>query len=201
MAYTGTGAYKIVFTTSADVAFLTLDNVQGALDTSTFLTMGSTSTLTLPGASKTSDYTIVAADRGKIIDADATGGTFTLTLTSAVTLADNWFVIVRNAGTANPVKIAASQTIAGPWTSVGTTTSFALRPGESALIASNGATFRVPLMAPRVAQWHGRRHRGHGHHQRCAQLADTWSSIHRWWRVLHLRGCRYHRGGWRRWLF
>src|SRR6185503_528412 len=69
MAYTGTGAYKIVFTTSADVAFLTLDNVQGALDTSTFLTTGSTSTLSHPVSSKTSDYTIVAADRGKVINA------------------------------------------------------------------------------------------------------------------------------------
>src|SRR5262245_46160787 len=148
MVYTGTTAYKVIFTTSADVAFLTLDNIQGALDTSTFLTTGSTSTLTIPVSSKTADYTIVAADRGKVINADASGGTFTLTLTSAVPLGDNWSVFIRNAGAANPVKIAASQVISGPWVSVGSTNSFALRPGESALIISNGATFLIPAMAP-----------------------------------------------------
>ena len=148
MAYTGTGAYKIIFTTSADVAFLTLDNIQGALDTSTFLTTGSVSTLTIPVASKTSDYTIVAADRGKLINADATGGTFTLTLTSAVTLGDNWSVLISSVRTANPVKIAASQAISGPWAALGSTNSFALRPGEGAFVNCNGVGFHISSMAP-----------------------------------------------------
>ncbi len=148
MVYTGSTAYKIVFTTSADVEIFTLDNIKGALDTSTYLTTGSTSTLTIPVASKTGDYTIVAADRSKVINADATGGTFTLTLTSAVTLGDNWSVYIRNTGSTNPVKIAASQAISGPWTGIGATTSFALRPGEGCLIVSNGATFLIPTMSP-----------------------------------------------------
>jgi len=148
MVYTGTTAYKIIFTTSADVAIITLDNIKGAPDTSTFLTTGSTSTLTIPVISKTGDYTIVAADRSKVVNADATGGTFTLTLTSAVTLGDNWSVFIRNTGTTNPVKVAASQAISGPWAGIGSTTSFALQPGESAFIVSNGATFLIPAMAP-----------------------------------------------------
>jgi hypothetical protein len=148
MVYTGTSAYKIVFTTSADVEIFTLDNIRGALDTSTFLTTDSTSTLTIPVSSKTGDYTIVAGDRGKLINADASSATFTLTLTSAVTLGDNWSILVRNTGTANPVKIAASQAISGPWASVGSTNSFALRPGEGAFINCNGVTFQISAMAP-----------------------------------------------------
>ena len=152
MVYTGTTAYKIIFTTSADVAIITLDNIKGALDTSTFLTTGSTSTLTIPVASKTGDYTIVAADRGKLINADPTGGAFTLTLTSAVTLGDNWSVLIRNtaaqlSGVAAVVKIAASQNISGPW-GPAETTSFALRNGEGALICCNGVSFLVASMSP-----------------------------------------------------
>ena len=148
IVYTGASAYKVIIKDGSGSTLITLDNIKGALDTSTFLTTGSTSTLTIPVASKTSDYTIVAADRGKVINADASSGTFTLTLTSAVTLGDNWSIFIRNTGTANPVKIAASQAIAGPWTSVGTTTSFALRLGEAALIISNGVSFLIPSMAP-----------------------------------------------------
>jgi hypothetical protein len=147
MVYTGSTAYKIVFTTSADVAIITLDNIKGALDTSTFLTSGSTSTMSHPASPKTGDYTIVAADRAKIIAGVATGGTFTLTLTSAVTLGDGWFVLVTNTGTANPVKIAASQVISGPW-GPSNTNSFALRPGEGAFIGCNGVGFIVTAMAP-----------------------------------------------------
>ena len=157
MVYTGTTAYKIVFTTSADVAILTLDNIKGALDTSMFLTSGSTSTMAHPVAAKTGDYTIVAADRAKIIAGIATGGTFTLTLTSAATLGDNWFVMATNSGTANPVKIAASQTISGPW-GPSNTNSFALRPGEGAIIGCNGAGFVVVAMAPALARWNGWHH-------------------------------------------
>jgi Protein of unknown function (DUF2793) len=129
------------------VAIITLDNIKGALDTSTFLTSGSVSTMQHPVSPKTGDYTIVAADRAKIICGIATGGTFTLTLTSAVTLGDNWFVWITNSGTANPVKIAASQTISGPW-GLSNTNSFALPPGEGAIIGCNGAGFVVVAMAP-----------------------------------------------------
>ena len=148
IVYTGASAYKVIIKDGSGSTLITLDNIKGALDTSTFLTTGSTSTLTIPVASKTADYTIVAADRGKVINADASSGTFTLTLTSAVTLGDNWSIFIRNTGTANPVKIAASQTIAGPWASIATTTSFALRLGESALICCNGVSFLIPSMAP-----------------------------------------------------
>ena len=65
--YTGTTAYKVIITTSADVTIQTLDNRIGALDTSTFLTSGSTSTLSIPVTSKIGHYTLVAADRGKLV--------------------------------------------------------------------------------------------------------------------------------------
>lgn len=45
---------------------------------------------------KTAAYTVVAADKGKVIDAD---GTWTLTLTAAATLGDGFMVSVKNSGT------------------------------------------------------------------------------------------------------
>jgi len=45
---------------------------------------------------KTALYTVLAADRGKLID--CTSGTFSLTFTAAATLGDGWFCYVRNSG-------------------------------------------------------------------------------------------------------
>ena len=184
MVYTGTTAYKIVFTTSADVAIITLDNIKGALDTSTFLTTGSTSTLTIPVISKTGDYTMLPLTAARSSTRIATGGTFTLTLTSAVTLGDNWSVYIRNTGATNPVKIAASQAISGPWAGIATTTSFALRPGEGCLIVSNGVDFLIPAMAPAFAGWNGRHHRDCGSGQRGSRVANVRRPLHRLRRLL-----------------
>ncbi len=140
MVYTGTAAYKVVITTSDDDTILSLDNIKGALDTSTFLTTGSTSTLTQPVISKTSNYTIVAGDRSKLIEADPTGGQFTLTLTAAATLGDNWSVKVRHAGTSNQVIVAASQTIKYGDNSF---TSIVLKRGESFEILCDGTGFKI----------------------------------------------------------
>ncbi len=47
-------------------------------------------------AAKTANYTVVASDRGRLID--CTSGTFTLTLTAAATLGDGFAFAVRNSG-------------------------------------------------------------------------------------------------------
>lgn len=151
MIYTGTTAYKLVITDSNDTTIRSLDNIKGALDTSTFLTTGSTSTLTQPVITKTANYTIVAADRSKLIEANTTGGQFTLTLTAAATLGDNWSVKVRNSGTANQFILAASQAIAFEGQ---TFTARAFQIGEGCEIICDGTGFKIvghqaPLMASR----------------------------------------------------
>jgi hypothetical protein len=149
MVYTGTAAYKCTITTSADVTIKSLDNIKGALDTSTFLTTGSTSTLTQPVVTKTGDYTVVAADRSKLIECNTTGGQFTLTLTAAATLGDNFSVKIRNSGTANQFILAASQNIAFEGQ---TFTARAFKIGEGAEIICDGTGFKIvghtpPLMS------------------------------------------------------
>ena len=149
--YTGTTAYKIVATTSADVEIWTLDNLVGALDTSTFLTSSSTSTLSIPVVSKVANYTLVAGDRGKLVQGNTTGGNFTLTLTAAATLGDGWNVEIRNSGTSGQLILAASEAIAFEGQSF---TSRALEIGEAMTIRCDGTAFKIvahtpPLMAAR----------------------------------------------------
>lgn len=140
IVYTGTTAYKVVITDDSDVEIATYDNISGALDTSDFLTSDSASTLSLPVVVKTSDYTIVAADNGKVINANSTGGDITLTLTNATTLGDNWNVLVKHNGTANRVIISTNQTLAYGGT---TATSYVMAVGETVQIVCDAAGFHV----------------------------------------------------------
>lgn len=135
--YTGTTAYAVSAETSAGVALWSFNNVIGALDTSSFLT--GTVTAETPVISKTADYPIVNGDQGKVINANPTGGAFTLTLPSAITVQDGWSITIRHSGTANQVKIAtvSSQTINGA-TGRSLTQSF-----ETITLVSDGANWHV----------------------------------------------------------
>ena len=149
--YTGTAPYKLIITDDDDATIISLDNIKGALDTSTFLTTGSTSTLTQPVITKTADYTIVAADRSKLVQANTTGGQFTLTLTAAATLGDNWSVKIRNSGTANQFLLSSPQAVSFEGQ---TFTARAFQPGEGCELICDGTGFKVigynpPLMASR----------------------------------------------------
>jgi hypothetical protein len=109
--YIPTGLWKYTLRDSGGTTIESEDSLLGALDTSVFLT-GSVTAET-PVISKTADYTIVDGDQTKVINANSTGSTFTLTLPSAVTVGDGWRVTVRMTGTANQVNIAtvSAQTI------------------------------------------------------------------------------------------
>src|SRR3990167_4199492 len=101
--YTGTTPYAVTAETSAAVALWSFSNVIGALDTSSFLT--GTVVASHPVITKTTDYTIVDGNDGYVVNANPTGGAFTLTLPSAVTVGDGWSITIRHSGTANQVKI------------------------------------------------------------------------------------------------
>ena len=79
------------------------------------------------------NYTAGVTDRAKMFVWNGAVGT--LSLTSAVTLGNNWFMYVRNGGTgALTIDPAGAQTING-----GSTLSF--QPGDSAIVASDGTAF------------------------------------------------------------
>lgn len=138
--YVGTASYRVVITDSDDVEILSLDDIKGALDTSNFLTTSSTSTLSMPVVTKTGDYTIVSGDRGKVINANATGGNITLTMTSATTLGDGWSVKIRHSGTANTVTLSAGQTFA--YAGI-TATTYVLAVGETVEVVCDAAGFHI----------------------------------------------------------
>lgn len=146
LIYTGSAAYYVEITDANDVPlFPAKDNVKGAVDTSTFLTSGSVSTLSLAVVSKTANYTALLADKGKVINGNPAGGSFTITLDAAATLTNGWSLFIRNGAATNQVGISAAQNISTP---MGLTAAFALRPGEAVLLTCDGAAFQADLYMP-----------------------------------------------------
>lgn len=79
-----------------------------------------------------SNYTAISSDRAASYV--WTGGSGTLTLTSATALGNDWFFLVRNGGTGTLTVTTASGLING-------VASIALQPGDSAFIVCSGVAF------------------------------------------------------------
>lgn len=137
LIYTGTTPYAVKAETSTGETLWSFDNITGALDTSDFSAV--VATPATPVISKTTDYTVLSTDQAKIINANCTGGTFTVTLPSAVSVGDGWFITIKHNGTANQVKISAvsSQTIDD---AVGRVLSY---ENESLTLCSDGANWNI----------------------------------------------------------
>jgi hypothetical protein len=146
--YTGSAAYKVRTTTSADVTIVEHDNCRGALDTSSFGS-GASGTWDVPVLTKSADYTVTTADRSTLFQVNCTAADRTMTLPSAVTATDGFVVGFRHAGTANQVIIAtvSSQTIAQN-TTAGTNMSLE-GLGETVWLVSDGANWTVKSYVPR----------------------------------------------------
>lgn len=138
--YVPTGAWKYLLKNSAGSTITSEDNIPGAVATGS-VTSARPATPTL---SKSANYTIAAADLGKYVEADATGGSFTLTLLSAITAGDGAQLWVQNIGTSGKVTVAAAggQTINGA-------TSIPINGQYSTLILkSNGANWTALVDRP-----------------------------------------------------
>lgn len=138
--YTTTTALKIILKDAAGSAIATHDNFR-PVNITTSSGTGATDVEVHP---KTANFTAVAGDKGYLFQCDPTGGTFQVTLTSAVTLGNGWSALFRHDGTANQVKIATSsgQYIKLPGGS--TTAGFALTGnGHLARVVCDGAGFVV----------------------------------------------------------
>ena len=97
------------------------------------LAIGQTLNQSQPVTTFSSDYTALTTDRSSTYV--WTGGAGTLTLTLASTLADNWFMFLRNSGTgALTVTGTGGNTING-------STSIILQPTDSCIIVCSGTTF------------------------------------------------------------
>lgn len=146
--YVGTNPYKLRIETSAGVLIDEEDDIPGATDTGTLSAAFAKSEA--PFVVKTSNYTVTTADLGSIINANCTGGTFTLTLPNAIDATNGRGIIVRHTGTSNQVRLVttSSETITGPFTGV-TTTAFSLTGyGESVTLVSDAAGWHMSTYVP-----------------------------------------------------
>lgn len=105
LIYTGTTAYKVIITDSSGSTIQTIDNIKGAIDTSSFKTEASA--FIMPVLAKTSDYVVTTTDLGSLISADSTSATVTLTLPSASSSGNGKILAVRKASASNTVTVAA----------------------------------------------------------------------------------------------
>jgi hypothetical protein len=97
------------------------------------LAIGQTLNQSQPVTTFSSSYTALTTDRSSTYV--WTGGAGTLTLSSASTLGDNWFMFLRNGGTgALTVSGTGGNTING-------SASLIFQPSDSAIIVCNGSTF------------------------------------------------------------
>lgn len=95
--------------------------------------IGNTLNTAHPVTTFSSNYTAVASDRAQTLV--WTGGAGTLSLTSAVTLGDNWFLLLRNGGSGTlNVNPDGSEQIDGA-------ASIDLQPSDSAIICCSGSAF------------------------------------------------------------
>lgn len=153
IVYTGSALIKMVVKNSSGVIQATYDNVRCAQDTSA-LSGGSGSGIT-GVVSKTSNYTVTTDDNGVWIDADPTGGEFTITLLSAVTAGDDFAIGIRHAGTttSNAVKYVSSGAQAIYMDGTSTTAGALTAGGEAMWFVSNGANWRVITHTPPRLLW------------------------------------------------
>lgn len=97
------------------------------------LAIGQTLNQSQPVTTFSSNYTVLSSDRSNTYV--WTGGAGTMTLSSATTLGDNWFMFLRNSGTgALTVAGSGGDTING-------SASLIFQPSDSAIIVCSGTTF------------------------------------------------------------
>jgi hypothetical protein len=97
------------------------------------LAIGQTLNQSQPVTTFSSNYTALATDRSSTYV--WTGGAGTLTLTLASTLADNWFMFLRNSGTGALTVTGTSGNL------INGSTTIALQPADSCIIVCNGTQF------------------------------------------------------------
>jgi hypothetical protein len=146
MIYLNTGTYRVRLYDADDTIILDQDGIPGSEEEAAVSTTGLP---IIPVDSKTGAYTVVVGDRGNLINCNPTGGSFTVTLPSAVTVGDNFVVGFRHNGTANQVSIVStsSQTIRG----AKNVTSYALiNQGDTAWFISDGSDWIVASRAQKA---------------------------------------------------
>lgn len=137
----GTQGYKVRLTTADEVLIDEQDNLTGALDLAPFQA-GQFASPSTAFTARTANYSMDSDDIGTAISCDPTGGSFTVTLLSAVTVGNGKGVTIDHVGSDNAVSIATSSS---------QTISFAGEAREQIVLPAYGAS--VQLVSD-GANWH-----------------------------------------------
>jgi len=146
LIYTGNTAYKITISSVIGGFTRTFDNIKGALDTSSFLTSAAVADQSVVNIS--TNRSITASDKGKLINANCSGGALTMTFADAATLGNGFFCGIRHVGTANQIKITGdgADTFA---ISGASPTGFSLTGlGHTVWVACDGTNFKIHSECP-----------------------------------------------------
>jgi hypothetical protein len=148
LIYVGSAPYKIRLTSVIlGVTVFEHDNVKGSIDSSVFLT--SAFTPNIPIVAQSSDLSVVASHKGKLINVNCTAGILTMSLANASTLGDGFWVGFRHDGTANQVKILAGNGTDIIGYNAAQTTNLSLTGrGQTVWLACDGVGFKIYSEVP-----------------------------------------------------
>lgn len=158
LIYTGIAAYKVIAKDSSGTTLWTLDNIKGAIDTSSFVVTSAAPSRPVVSRSDTA-WTVssAAADAGTVYKSNPTSGAQTVTLPSAITAGDGYtFTLMHDGGTStNTVRwqTVSSQTV--DFGGVSRAAGALLRDGEALTFISDGANwscteYKAGLLPDRV---------------------------------------------------
>ena len=138
-----TGPYKVVWTDASDVQQYTSDNLTGPLDTSAFTP--DFAKPQMPVLVKAVDYAVAAADMGRLIEGDTTGGSLVFTLPSAVTVGDGKLIDVVKGDAAGTISVTtvSGQTIQSATGGTPTTSYQIADQGDRVRLVSDGANWKA----------------------------------------------------------
>lgn len=142
--YIPTGAWKLILKDEEGATIVSEDGIEGALDTASLAITSAAPEVSV--STWTSGQTVSAADMGRLITVDPTGGSFTVTLVSAALVGDGKTIAFRHVGSANQVTVAtvAGQTIRHFATGGAARTTWPLtQENQSIWLVSDGANWHV----------------------------------------------------------
>jgi hypothetical protein len=156
MVYTGTTAYKAVFKTAAGATIGTLDNIKGALDTSTYTTTTARPIGNVVAKAATTWSASTSDGSGTLYNANVAGGSQVATLPSAVTAGNGYLLGIRHDGQGSTntltYQTVSAQVIKEGHASTGVTSGTLTGFGEATWFISDGSGWTVCAHVPALTR-------------------------------------------------
>ncbi len=148
--YIGALPYRIRLDSTSLGNIFDFQEVQGALDTSDFLTTAAVARKSVTPTA--TDRTIAVNEIGSLINFNPTAGTLTATVPAPATAANGWWIAVAHGGTANAVRIISDGSATFRLNGVDVTSFSLTSRGQTAYIVTDGTSYFVDIRTPGVIE-------------------------------------------------